>query len=227
MKRYLAVLIGVGLLALIPFVYAEEEETPDGPKGPSATEAPKPTEKQPDPWTPFQEHFDLDQDGRVTWEEYQKVRSGFARLDADGDGAITKADLESLESKRREQGPRPPMDRGPRGPGGHGPGGHGPGGQGPEGPRPPFPPPPPRRWEQRGPMQGMPGMRARGPGPGCRAPMPPPGEQRGWHPQGRPHEGMRPPPPNAPFPPHGMRPPPPPNAPFGPEGMRPPPPDGR
>jgi Ca2+-binding EF-hand superfamily protein len=44
-------------------------------------------------WDAFSKRFDLDTDGRVTWEEYQKVASGFAGLDKNRDGAITKDEV--------------------------------------------------------------------------------------------------------------------------------------
>jgi hypothetical protein len=44
-------------------------------------------------WDAFAKKFDLDADGRVTWEEYQKVLTGFAGLDKNRDGVITKEEV--------------------------------------------------------------------------------------------------------------------------------------
>jgi len=40
----------------------------------------------------LKKRFDLDGNGAITWEEYQKVQSGFAALDTDHDGVITSKD---------------------------------------------------------------------------------------------------------------------------------------
>ncbi|MHC5010441.1 MAG: EF-hand domain-containing protein [Planctomycetota bacterium] len=52
--------------------------------------------RAPTAWGAMKEHFDVDGDGRITWEEYQKVVTGFRFLDRDGDGAITESDVEAL-----------------------------------------------------------------------------------------------------------------------------------
>jgi Ca2+-binding EF-hand superfamily protein len=48
--------------------------------------------KAPTRWESLKQRFDLDKDGRITWEEYRKVQSGFASLDQDADGVITEKD---------------------------------------------------------------------------------------------------------------------------------------
>jgi hypothetical protein len=44
-------------------------------------------------WELLTKRFDLDADGRITWEEYQKVVTGFAGLDKDKDGVLTKDEI--------------------------------------------------------------------------------------------------------------------------------------
>lgn len=44
-------------------------------------------------WDVLSKRFDLDGDGRITWDEYQKVASGFAALDKNRDGVITKDEV--------------------------------------------------------------------------------------------------------------------------------------
>jgi EF hand len=55
----------------------------------------------PAPGAEFLAKFDLDKNGSVTFEEFQKVKSGFTKLDADGNGAITQADLAKVMEQRR------------------------------------------------------------------------------------------------------------------------------
>ncbi len=81
-------LIGTGaaaLLAVLPFAFAQE--------------APKAAPSEAKPGAKLFQKCDLNKDGKVDWEEFQKVRSGFAHLDADGDGFITEADV----AKRAEE----------------------------------------------------------------------------------------------------------------------------
>jgi hypothetical protein len=93
MKRVMGVLTAVALLGLIPFVQAQEGEQKE--EKPAAEAKPAPDEG-----ARMLERFDLNKDGRVTWEEFQKVRSGFTFLDADGDGVLTRADTERLKQRR-------------------------------------------------------------------------------------------------------------------------------
>ncbi len=93
MKRVIGVLTALALLALIPLVQAQEGEQKE-------EKAPAEAKPAPDEGAEFLERFDLNKDGRVTWEEFQKVRSGFTRLDADGDGVLTRGDLEQLKKRR-------------------------------------------------------------------------------------------------------------------------------
>ena len=108
MKIMISILGAIALLALTPALRAQEEEV-----------APKPSEKTraAAAWDRFQERFDLNQDGKVSWAEYRKVQSGFARLDADRDGSITEEDFEKApKSRRARQAPgegRGPRARGP------------------------------------------------------------------------------------------------------------------
>jgi hypothetical protein len=199
MQRWTFILAAVLLVALIPFVQAQEEQ---------GKEEKAPAEAKPAEGARLLERFDLNKDGRVTWEEFQKVRSGFAFLDADGDGVLTAKDAEKLKQRHaakraerlkeraargrrfrrpgsdfrghrgaqprfrgpaRQDGPRAFRDRGPRGRGWDQPG------RGPE-----------RGWDRpgRGPGRGW-GRRGRGPGRGWgrpndeRPPRPPPPPDRG------------------------------------------------
>jgi hypothetical protein len=86
MKRLLGV---AALLGVMPFATAQEPA-----KEPAATPA---------PGALFFRKFDLDKDGKVGWEEYQKVRSGFAALDVDRDGAITQADMTKIAERRQKR----------------------------------------------------------------------------------------------------------------------------
>jgi hypothetical protein len=115
MHRWIVILAAVLLVGLIPLVQAQEEEQPPAQA--------KPAEAKPAEGARLLERFDLDKDGRVTWEEFQKVRSGFAFLDADGDGVLTAKDAEQLkqrhaakrEERRKERAHRGPRGRHPRG----------------------------------------------------------------------------------------------------------------
>lgn len=93
MKRVIGILTAVALLGLIPLVQAQEGEQKE-------EKPPAEAKPSPDEGAKFLERFDLDKDGRVTWEEFRKVRSGFTRLDADGDGVLTRADMEKLKERR-------------------------------------------------------------------------------------------------------------------------------
>jgi len=116
MKRYMVALAAVVLIALIPLVQAQEgveaEEKPQAEAKPAPEEGAR-----------MLERFDLNKDGRVTWEEFQKVRSGFSRLDADGDGVLTRADAKKLkqrhaarlEERRKERARDGRRGRHPRG----------------------------------------------------------------------------------------------------------------
>ena len=131
MWRHPLTRLGVAtLIALVPLTVAlaADEDEATKPAEATKTVAPDRSER-------FLKRFDLDGDGRVTWEEFQKVRSGFARLDADGDGAIDAQDLAAAKAGRGKahDGRRSGMRRGMRGPGMRGPGG--PGMRGPCGPR--------------------------------------------------------------------------------------------
>ena len=48
-----------------------------------------------DPWAALSK-YDKDKNGEITAEEYPRGERGFANLDRDGDGVITKSDLESM-----------------------------------------------------------------------------------------------------------------------------------
>jgi hypothetical protein len=86
-------LTAVALLGLIPLVQAQEGEQKE-------EKPPAEAKPAPDEGARMLERFDLNKDGRVSWEEFQKVRSGFTFLDADGDGFLTRADTEKLKQRR-------------------------------------------------------------------------------------------------------------------------------
>jgi hypothetical protein len=48
-------------------------------------------------WEYFRERYDMDDDERVTREEYPRVDAGFERLDADEDGAISLQDFQKRD----------------------------------------------------------------------------------------------------------------------------------
>lgn len=165
MKRLLGGLTAAMLLGV--FATAQEPAK----EAPAAAAAPK-------PGAPFFEKFDLNKDGKVDWEEYQKVKSGFATFDADHDGAITEADMAKIVERNmrrmRKMMQRRMMRQRHFGGGdmrrGRGMGG---GDFGPQS----------RERQGRGPRgdfgpQGGPGM-----GPGGRGGFGPPSGQQGW--QGR------------------------------------------
>jgi hypothetical protein len=96
MKRIMGALAVVCLAGLFPLVQAQEEAKPEEkPRGEAA--------QAPDEGARMLERFDLNKDGRVTWEEFQKVRTGFTRLDADGDGVLTRADVKQLKQRHAAQ----------------------------------------------------------------------------------------------------------------------------
>ena len=80
--------LGVALFACLPNT-AHADEGKEGEK-------PAATKKAPSRWEALKQRFDLNEDGRITWEEYRKVTSGFTALDQDGDGVITKKDADKL-----------------------------------------------------------------------------------------------------------------------------------
>ena len=91
MRLRIQILMPLALTALLVFPQAHaDDEAESAPPKPDVTEG---------LWETHAKTFDLDHDGKITWEEYQKVTSGFAILDADKDGAITKADVEALGTK--------------------------------------------------------------------------------------------------------------------------------
>ena len=168
MKRLLGGLTAAMLLGVFATAQEPAKEAP-------AAAAPK-------PGAPFFEKFDLNKDGKVDWEEYQKVRSGFAALDGDHDGVITEADMAKVVERNMQRMQKAMQHRmrgrmGRGGPGMRG-GGFGPQsqerqggpGMGPRmgpGGRGGFGPPGQQGWQgQRGPMgpggQGMPPRRGRG-----------------------------------------------------------------
>ncbi|MHC4549992.1 MAG: EF-hand domain-containing protein [Planctomycetota bacterium] len=104
MKHLAGGLAALALIGLIPLVQAQEGEQKEEKPPAQAQEPPSRASR-------MLERFDLNRDGRVTWEEYQKVHSGFAHLDADGDGVITQADLEKVEQRARAEGPQRPRAR--------------------------------------------------------------------------------------------------------------------
>jgi len=85
------------VLIALPLAVAQEppKEAPQ-PKAPAAAAA------TPDFGAVFFEKFDLNKDGSVTWEEYQKVHTGFAALDADNNGVITAPDIAKCMERRQK-----------------------------------------------------------------------------------------------------------------------------
>lgn len=85
MKR---LLLGISVSALLGFEAPAQEPAKAPPAAPA-------------PGAEFLKRFDLNKDGSVSWEEFQKVKSGFAALDADGNGAITQEEIAKVAEERR------------------------------------------------------------------------------------------------------------------------------
>jgi hypothetical protein len=83
-------LLAGALLGLLSFATAQEppKEAPAAAQGPGAE---------------LLARCDLDKDGQVSWEEYQKVKSGFARLDADGNGFVTREEIAKVAAERQQR----------------------------------------------------------------------------------------------------------------------------
>jgi hypothetical protein len=145
--------------------------------GSATAQEPAKESAAPEPGAEFFAKFDLDKNGSVSWEEFQKVKSGFAALDADGNGAITAPELGKAVEQRRERMQKTMQQRmkhsrqyGRRGFGRGGPG-FGPMGQG-GGPGAHACPWCHRQLDRMGPGQGQ----GRGPRGGPRGP----GRGMGW-----------------------------------------------
>lgn len=82
MNRFSVCACAASLAAIASAVFAGDPATPAAPVVPAASG-----------WDEFARRFDLDANGRVTWDEYQKVVSGFAALDRDHDGVVTKEEF--------------------------------------------------------------------------------------------------------------------------------------
>lgn len=89
MRHTFLIPLALTALLLLPQARADEEASEHAPKSDAATGL----------WEAHAKTFDLDGDGRIDWEEYQKATSGFTLLDEDKDGAITKKDLDALGEK--------------------------------------------------------------------------------------------------------------------------------
>ncbi len=89
MKRLLGGLTAAALLGVFATAQEPAKEAP-------AAAAPR-------PGAPFFEKFDLNKDGKVDWEEYQKVRSGFAAFDENNDGVITDADFAKIMERNMQR----------------------------------------------------------------------------------------------------------------------------
>ena len=74
-------------LLLAPASAALAQGTPGAPAAP-----PAPAARESEAWAFLSAHYDHDHDGRITPAEYTRGADAFARLDLDGDGAITVAD---------------------------------------------------------------------------------------------------------------------------------------
>ena len=57
-------------------------------------------------WEHLAAQYDKNQDGKITKEEYPRGEAKFANWDSDGDGAITKTDLENRSTRGRGRGGR-------------------------------------------------------------------------------------------------------------------------
>jgi len=55
------------------------------------------------PWKVLSEKYDKNKDGKITREEHNRGEQSFARLDRDGDGFVTEADLEGGPRMRRNR----------------------------------------------------------------------------------------------------------------------------
>ncbi len=82
-------------LCLFAPTWAQDAEKPKAPAAKPKPPAPVA------PWKAVQTRYDLDGNGTITWEEWQKVHSGFAALDANRDGKISAEEIK----KRTSTGP--------------------------------------------------------------------------------------------------------------------------
>ncbi len=57
------------------------------------------------PWQMLSEHFDMDEDGEITADEYSGRRD-FTQMDRNQDGVLTEADFEGRSGKRGQHGAR-------------------------------------------------------------------------------------------------------------------------
>ncbi|MHC5211291.1 MAG: EF-hand domain-containing protein [Planctomycetota bacterium] len=97
-------LLLLGVLA--PGSASAAQDTPPDRTDRPAPETETDARAEPDAWTYLARRYDADGNGRITRDEYTRGDTTFARLDHDGDGAITATDWEGREPSPEEQARR-------------------------------------------------------------------------------------------------------------------------
>ena len=96
MKRILVGVCVVALLLSVILVFAQEHGEHAGRGGEHGQRL-----------SAMMEQWDTNEDGQLTKEEFKGPDEMFERLDADGDGVITKAEVEAVRAQRGQRGGDP------------------------------------------------------------------------------------------------------------------------
>lgn len=114
MKKHWVRQLSMMAALLAPTVHLTARETPEKP--PSRAE--RGSARAMDPAERLKrmlEHFDADEDGVLTKEEYKGDKERFRRMDANGDGKVDGKELEAIKERMKKFGGRRPNGRGGRG----------------------------------------------------------------------------------------------------------------